>query len=144
MGPGAQAVSFRRMPRCSSRSSCSPSPDRPCTAVWRECEVDHHPCPLRAGRRCLPAKSPHLPGVNSAVGSMGASRRHVLVVEDDADTCHLLVEMLRDAGYSAECRMTTAAALEHLRDRPTDLVIADLLMGDEDGRSFLELRRGDP
>lgn len=68
----------------------------------------------------------------------------MLVVEDDADTCHLLVEMLRDAGYSAECQMTTAGALEHLRDRPTDLVIADLLMGDEDGRSFLDLRRGDP
>lgn len=75
---------------------------------------------------------------------MGGTRRHVLVVEDDADTCHLLVEMLRDAGYSAECQMTTAGAIEHLRGQRTDLVIADLLMGDEDGRSFLELRKADP
>jgi DNA-binding response OmpR family regulator len=68
-----------------------------------------------------------------------SSRARVLIVEDDAEMRTLLVRLLSAEGYRAEAVSTS---MEALAAPEADLVLLDIVLGDEDGRDLLqELRR---
>ena len=62
----------------------------------------------------------------------------VLVVEDDADICNILVEMLHDAGYKAMGAENGVRALELVSALNFNLVITDLAMPQMDGNALLK------
>jgi CheY-like chemotaxis protein len=69
-------------------------------------------------------------------------RRVVLVVDDDADTCELISDLLLNAGYQPLVANGGAAALSILRITDSvDLMIADVLMRDTNGVVLVEQAR---
>src|SRR5262245_58553030 len=62
----------------------------------------------------------------------------VLVVDDDADTCHNLSDILTDLGYHVDAAHDGPSALELVRQNPYDVALLDLKMP---GMSGLELYR---
>ena len=77
------------------------------------------------------------------VGEERASTKcHVLVVEDDAVSCHAMRALLTRWGYEVESCSTTAGALDAiLRHRP-QCIILDLMLPDMNGIAVLrEIRR---
>lgn len=71
-------------------------------------------------------------------------RRHILIVDDDPDMRNLLVDILVDAGYSANHAGDGAEALEALDSTPTDAILLDLHMPGMNGQEFLGRRAADP
>jgi len=57
----------------------------------------------------------------------------ILVVDDDADICHNLVDILHDLGYQADFALNGPAALELVAKRPYDVALLDLKMPGMDG-----------
>ena len=53
---------------------------------------------------------------------------HVLVVDDDPAMCQLLVDLLRDEGYSVDVAHDGESAIERQRTNRCDLIITDLMM----------------
>lgn len=53
---------------------------------------------------------------------------HVLVVDDDRAMCQLLVDLLRDEGYSVDVAHDGESAIERQRTSRCDLIITDLMM----------------
>jgi signal transduction histidine kinase/CheY-like chemotaxis protein len=66
----------------------------------------------------------------------------LLVVDDQDDARELLVTVLEDAGAVVTQANTVLAALAALAQHPTDLVISDIGMPEEDGYSFIGRLRG--
>jgi two-component system, OmpR family, phosphate regulon response regulator PhoB len=63
----------------------------------------------------------------------------VLIVEDDAEMRRLLTRLLSADGYAVQA---VATSMEALAAPDADLVLIDIVLGDEDGRDLLqELRR---
>jgi DNA-binding NtrC family response regulator len=56
-----------------------------------------------------------------------------LVVDDDADICHNLLDILQDLGYQADFALNGPAALDLVRQRPYDVALLDLKMPGMDG-----------
>jgi DNA-binding response OmpR family regulator len=70
----------------------------------------------------------------------GSVRARILIVEDDIEMRDLLTRLLTAEGYQTEAVATSMEAL--LRTSDADLVLMDIMLGDEDGRDLLmELRR---
>lgn len=70
----------------------------------------------------------------------------VLVVDDDAEIRHTIIEVLEDAGYEAHGAADGVEALAQLRD-PQDrwcVVLLDLMMPNMDGRAFRAEQLLDP
>src|SRR5258705_11691501 len=61
---------------------------------------------------------------------------HVLLVEDDASVRNSVAAVLRDEGYAVETAADGKQAMETLK-AGTDLVLADLMMPNVDGRELL-------
>ena len=61
----------------------------------------------------------------------------ILIVDDDAVTCGLLADVLRDGDTTVLGETDPRAALARLRDEPVDLVITDVNMPQLDGLSLL-------
>jgi two-component system response regulator HydG len=61
------------------------------------------------------------------------NRSRILVVDDDADICHNLVDILHDLGYDADFALNGLAALELVRKQPYDVALLDLKMPGMDG-----------
>jgi two-component system, NtrC family, response regulator HydG len=57
----------------------------------------------------------------------------ILVVDDDADICRNLSDILTDLGYRVDTATGGLAALELVRQRPYDVALLDLKMPDMDG-----------
>ncbi len=57
----------------------------------------------------------------------------ILLVDDDADTCHLLSILLNRRGYETAVANTGKAALLWLQQNDPDLVILDIMMPEMDG-----------
>jgi CheY-like chemotaxis protein len=70
----------------------------------------------------------------------------ILVVDDDAEIRHTIIEVLEDAGYVAVGASDGLEALAQLRD-PQDrwcVVLLDLMMPNMDGRAFRAEQLQDP
>lgn len=65
----------------------------------------------------------------------------VLVVEDDADSCEVLVTLLRRAGHDVAAVPNGRDALAMLGEVRPDVVLLDLMMPQMDGPSFLKVLR---
>ncbi len=70
--------------------------------------------------------------------------RTVLVVEDDADTRGLTMEVLRSAGYEVIGASSVGEALVGLDARAPDLVLVDVRLGEGDGLELVRRVRRDP
>lgn len=54
--------------------------------------------------------------------------KRILVVDDDADTCTLITDILEDEGYRVHPCLSGERALELLKQEPYDLVLSDIRM----------------
>jgi CheY-like chemotaxis protein len=77
--------------------------------------------------------------LSEAVVSLQAFR--ILVVEDDADMRALLVEDLRDAGYTIDEAENGLEAAIRLKAQPFDLMVTDLDMPSMNGDALLGVIR---
>jgi len=69
----------------------------------------------------------------------------VLVVDDEEQVRQLIKETLEQAGYDVEEACDGKEGLKRYRTKPTDLVIMDILMPDQDGlESIMTLHREFP
>lgn len=59
---------------------------------------------------------------------MAQSSKRILVVDDDPDTCALIVDVLTEDGYTVCSCLSGERALEALRQERFDLVLADIKM----------------
>jgi len=76
---------------------------------------------------------------DTGAASGGSSRARVLIVEDDAEMRGLLTRLLAAEGYQTQA---VATSMEALAAPDADLVLIDIVLGDEDGRDLLqELRQ---
>lgn len=62
--------------------------------------------------------------------------KNILVIEDEADLCWLLSNILKDKGYNVLIANTIREGIAHLKKSP-DLVFLDLKLPDGDGMSIL-------
>jgi DNA-binding NtrC family response regulator len=66
----------------------------------------------------------------------------ILVVDDDADTCRNLSDILTDLGYHVDTAHDGPSALEHVRLRAYDVALLDLKMPGMDGiELYREIRK---
>lgn len=56
------------------------------------------------------------------------SLKRILVVDDDADTCALIADILEDEGYRVHPCLSGERALEILKQEPFDLILSDIRM----------------
>lgn len=71
------------------------------------------------------------------------SGARILLVDNDADFCEVIAEILRDDGHSVTCAENGSSAFERLRGDPTpDVILLNLVMPVMNGWAFLsELRQ---
>jgi PAS domain S-box-containing protein len=81
----------------------------------------------------------HGPGIAEGVGA----RSRVLVADDNADMRQYLGRLLA-GNYEVEAVADGRAALSASRERPPDLVLADVMMPGLDGFGLLKVLRADP
>ena len=67
---------------------------------------------------------------------------HILIVDDEADTCDLLGRFLVRHGYTVECAHNGWEALLEVDRRGFDLILLDIMMPGLDGPKFLNILRG--
>lgn len=67
------------------------------------------------------------------MGSLARNQLRILVVDDESSVRVLLVSMLAREGYQVLAFETAEAALEDLRQRPAQLIIADKSLPSTDG-----------
>jgi len=63
---------------------------------------------------------------------------NILIVDDESEARHSMAEMLEMAGYRVASVPGGDAALKHLQENKTDLVICDIVMPGMDGYAVLE------
>ena len=69
----------------------------------------------------------------------------ILVIDDDEQLRVMLLQLLTSAGHAVVTAHDGAAGLKQLRAHPTDLVITDILMPNQDGiETVIALRREYP
>lgn len=73
-----------------------------------------------------------------------ATRKRILVVDDEEDVQILVNRILTDAGYSVDSASDGQQALERIDERRPDLVVLDLMMPGLDGWGVLENLRQRP
>lgn len=56
------------------------------------------------------------------------SSKQILVVDDDADTCALIADILQDDGYPVKACLSGESAIEALKEEPFGLVLSDIKM----------------
>ena len=71
------------------------------------------------------------------------ARRHVLVVEDDADNAALLADVLEGRGYAVTIAYDGEDALDEIRRRRPDLVTLDIQMPRMTGTLFYRRMKTD-
>ncbi len=69
---------------------------------------------------------------------MGRACRRILVVDDDADTCALLVDVLEDEGYTVFPHISGERARDALKRERFDLILADIKMPRVTGLDLLQ------
>jgi len=69
---------------------------------------------------------------------MPESSGSILIVEDEAALAAILAPVLTAAGYTVDIADTAAKARTHLSGQSVDLVLLDLGLPDDDGKSLIE------
>lgn len=69
---------------------------------------------------------------------MSASKKRIIIVDDEENTRIALTKLLAREGYDVMNAPDGSVALCKMRDNPVDLVIADLNMPVMDGMTFLK------
>jgi len=64
-------------------------------------------------------------------------KKHILIVDDEADIRELLGQFLESVGYKVTAASSQAGALEAVRDEPPHLIISDLQLEDADGLQMI-------
>src|SRR6266513_925487 len=78
-------------------------------------------------------------------GESSDTHQRLLVVEDDADLCEHVTQLLSDEGFEVESATDGEEALAILRREPCfDLIVLDLMMPKTDGWQFRVAQRTDP
>lgn len=72
---------------------------------------------------------------------MAKNTPHILVVDDEKDTCLLLSQVLEKEGYDVDTASSGKEALSILKKKKINLVITDLKMPEMDGLTFLREAR---
>jgi len=67
-----------------------------------------------------------------------ASKAHLLIVDDEANTLASLARAFRLAGYEATVCDSAARALDLIKTQRFDLILSDVVMPEKDGLSMLE------
>jgi CheY-like chemotaxis protein len=68
----------------------------------------------------------------------------ILVVDDEADVCQLMVKLLRRLGHEAHCANSGAEALSRVKGALPDLILLDVMMPEMSGIEVLkQLRVGE-
>jgi DNA-binding response OmpR family regulator len=71
--------------------------------------------------------------------------RRILIVDDEKDTVEMIVTLLNLEGYEVSTAFSGAEAMKFLEaerpgasdaETPIDLILLDVMLGDEDGRDF--------
>ncbi len=91
-----------------------------------------------AGRRDHPSSDRQAPGMDAAPSLHGI---HVLAVDDEEDSLRLLQAALEQSGARVTTAASAAAAIELLRARVPDVLIADIGMPDMDGLQLIRAVR---
>src|SRR5262245_33525720 len=66
----------------------------------------------------------------------------ILVVDDDADICRNISDILTDLGYDVATALDGPSALELVRERPFEVALLDLKMPGMDGLTlYREIKR---
>jgi two-component system CheB/CheR fusion protein len=73
----------------------------------------------------------------AAATSASAKGTRVLLIEDNADTCRLMLRLLRKLGYEVRAATTAEDALRLAKQEPFNLVISDIGLPDGDGRDLM-------
>jgi CheY-like chemotaxis protein len=81
---------------------------------------------------------------NSFAGLPSLQGLKVLVVDDEADTCELIGEVLKEVGSEVIACRSVKEALVALEQHKPDILISDLGMPDEDGYSLISKIRALP
>lgn len=67
--------------------------------------------------------------------------KHILIIEDDANSRHMVRVVLEQAGYQTTLAENGYEGLQLAKTRPPDLILSDIMMDVMDGYSFLEALR---
>ena len=73
-----------------------------------------------------------------------ASKRTIMVVDDNADIVAILKAILEDKGYALQFAYSGQEAFNLLGEQKPDLIILDILMPTIDGLKVLTRLKGDP
>jgi len=66
----------------------------------------------------------------------------ILAIDDDPEVRAMLDDLLTEAGYQVVTAADGKEAVAHFRDRPTEVVVTDILMPEQDGlETIQELHR---
>jgi threonine synthase len=83
-------------------------------------------------------------GLLSALESINATVRKVVIIEDTPDAARLIARILQArGGYQAHIATDGAAGIAMVRDLKPDLVITDLMMPDVDGFQVIDTIKSD-
>jgi len=69
---------------------------------------------------------------------------HVLIIEDDASVCELLLASLTTAGYRVSVAQSGEAALSQIEEDPPEVVVLDLTLPGMNGLDVCRFMRRDP
>jgi PAS domain S-box-containing protein len=83
----------------------------------------------------------HLPEEEAAAGESckhELAGKTILIVDDDADVCESVADILRDEGCEIITNRSGSEALETIDSRRVDLVLSDVVMPDMDGYDLFQ------
>ena len=106
-------------------------------------EAESAPARGTLRRMVLPAFAAQV-GLADEHAAAGARAGHILLVEDDRDCREVLQELLEQEGYSVASVAGAEEARALLEDLRPAMVLLDLRLSEEDGRSVLRHVRGQP
>src|SRR4029453_3217122 len=82
-----------------------------------------------------------IPGMSKKQDS---ERKHVVVVDDDADILDMLCTLLRSNGYSAAGARDAKTAVSQVKERVPALLLIDYMLPETDGMTTLQRCRAEP
>ena len=73
-----------------------------------------------------------------------ASKRTIIVVDDDPDLVNIVRLFLENAGFNVRCAYSGPELFASMEEQKPDLIILDIMMPQMDGLEVLTRLKGDP